>query len=196
MAEKPWRLFVGAFPPPEIVALDNAIRDWKQLMSDRSVKWVSADKIHLTLCFLGNVEPDRVDDLTQDLKAAVLPNDRFDLSVSGLGFFPNEKRPRVFWAGVAGDVSKLSSVQSAVSSACQPFMESADEKLFSAHLTLARLKDPGRETIATLQRLVVANSKLTFGSWPVKEIRLIRSELGGKGSNYSTLASFSLEKEP
>jgi RNA 2',3'-cyclic 3'-phosphodiesterase len=193
--EDPWRLFVGAFPPPALaLSLESAIDDWKKKIPGRSVKWVSADKIHLTFCFLGNVDSGRVEALSENLEEAVSLHDRCLLNVSGLGVFPNLKRPRVLWAGATGSVSKLLEIQKAVSSVCAPLMESADEKSFSPHVTIARVKDPDRETIGALQSLVNSEVDRVFGEMPLEEVLLVRSELGGKGSIYTTLASFSLAK--
>ena len=186
---------MGVFPPLSIVReLENGIDDWRKNLADRSVKWVSAEKIHLTLCFLGSVDLERVDALAQELKRALSVHERLSLNISGLGVFPNLKRPRVLWAGATGEVEKLLDIQRSVLSACAPFMESADDKAFSAHVTLARLKDPGRETTGAVQRIVDSALDRSFGEWPIDEVLLVRSELGGKGSTYSTLASYSLAK--
>lgn len=195
MSKKPWRLFVGAFPPPGLaLSLESAIDEWKKKIPSRSVKWVGRENIHLTLCFLGNVDASRVLALTENLEEALATHDRCLLTISGLGVFPNSKRPRVLWAAAAGEVGKLFAIQKSVSSACAPFMASVDEKPFAAHVTIARVKDPDREAKCDLQRVINSEVDRAFGDWLIEEVLLVRSEVGGNGSTYSTLASFSLAK--
>lgn len=193
MSKKPWRLFVGAFPPPGLaLSLESAIDEWKKKIPSRSVKWVGRENIHLTLCFLGNVDASRVLALTENLEEALSLHDRCVLRITGLGVFPNLKRPRVLWVGATGGVSNLLEIQKSVSPVCTPFVESADEKPFSPHVTIARVKDPNRETIGDLQRIVSSEVDRTFGDWPIEEILLIRSVLGAE-PKYTVLKAWKLQ---
>lgn len=195
MSEKPWRLFIGAYPPREVVRnLENAITRWKEDLQFSTIKWVSPDKIHLTLCFIGDVECAAVPELAKEMSAAAGETNSFSLAVKKLGVFPNLKRPRVFWAGIDGDFQSLLSLQSRVAGACRACLQKADEQHFSAHLTLARLKDANPSIISRLQEVIGCGSELSFGKWKFDEMQLIRSELGGKGSSYTPLASFALAK--
>ena len=73
------------------------------LNSFRSVtkepRWVRAENLHVTLKFLGEVADGKVDAVRSAL--GVIRSDKaVALEFRGLGFFPNEKHPRVFWAGM------------------------------------------------------------------------------------------------
>jgi 2'-5' RNA ligase len=73
-------------------------------------------------------------------------------------------------------------------------MAKPEDKEYSAHLTLARLRFPDRSTVDKIQRVIERESRTAFGNWDVAEIQLIRSELGGNGSTYSIVASFTLSE--
>src|SRR5689334_15038972 len=99
------------------------------------VRWVTPESLHITLKFIGEQKADQVEQIKQSL--AVVKAARFDVAFRDVGFFPNAKRPRVFWVGIhASDVlPKLaSSVDHAVALAGVPL----ETKPYAPHLTLAR----------------------------------------------------------
>ena len=77
-------------------------------------KWVNPDSIHLTLKFLGDVSPDRVPGISDAINTGVAGTGSFRLRVSGLGVFPNPTRTQVVWAGITGDMDRLSQLQSTI----------------------------------------------------------------------------------
>jgi 2'-5' RNA ligase len=189
MSER-WRLFVGLFPPPPLAeSLGKHIEQWKSSLPDKDIKWVDHGNLHLTLCFLGNVEIQRIEALESGL-SSLDPMENIDLELEGLGCFPDAKRPKVIWAGLKGEMEMVATLQKEIASVCQPFMERQDTKRFSPHLTLARIRDLGRAEVASLRDLLERESTHSYGSWEALNFRLMRSEIGPEGSKYTVLKSF------
>ncbi len=67
-----------------------------------SARWVRSEGIHVTLKFIGEVEDDRVEKIENAL-STVVSNVPVEMNFRGTGFFPNERRPRVFWIGIECD---------------------------------------------------------------------------------------------
>lgn len=106
------------------------------------------------------------------------------LEVRGLGWFPNPKNPRVFWAGLHNGEG-LTTLARDIETAVEPLGIAKDTRPFSAHLTLARIKDP-----VPLHALRSAIEKLElaeYGSFDAGCFHLFRSQPGAAGSIYTKL---------
>jgi len=111
-------------------------------------RWVPGEQIHLTLAFLGEVDDATLEQLTGALAAIRSPG--FSLSFSGTGCFPDRRRPRVLWIGLEPE-PLLNSLASLVREAVLACNIPQEERPFSPHITLARLKLPAsREAAAFL----------------------------------------------
>jgi len=158
-----------------------------------NISWVSKEALHLTLKFCGNLSMSTVELLSQQLQDRIkhcqlVP---FLLELSGVGGFPSLKRPRVLWLGVSGDVSSLLRVQSLVEETCSTFGEiRKDDKPFSPHLTLARVKRPSDATTSLLD--FVSSMEFPGLPWHVKTLTFMRSDLTPKGAIYTPLARYYL----
>jgi RNA 2',3'-cyclic 3'-phosphodiesterase len=108
--------------------------------TDADASWVAVSSIHLTLKFLGEIEPAIVPDMARAFRDIAKPLRELTLRVYGLGCFPNPKNPRVIWSAVSGDTDALSKIQIGVENACVGFGFAAEERPFSPHLTLGRVK--------------------------------------------------------
>jgi len=149
-------------------------------------RWVPAEQIHLTLAFLGEVEEASVKLLTEELARIQVPG--FELCFSGTGCFPNRQRPRVLWSGLKPEphLIDLASMVRAVVLACGIPQE---ERPFSPHITLARLKFPApRESDVFLDQ----HQKLELPPFPVREFTLFQSRLTPQGAVHLPIRNFSL----
>ena len=115
----------------------------------------------------------------------------FRLQAGGLGVFPDKRRPRVIWAGVREESGKLATLQRNIQTATAHFGEKPDDRPFSAHLTLGRIKELRSREATTLREFIERENRELEG-WPVRQIELFRSELGSAGARHSVVASFSL----
>ena len=165
----------------------------EQLKSGRSrAKWVAPESIHLTLRFLGGISADTVAGVTQAMEEAALGAAPFRLVVSGLGVFPNPKRVQVVWAGLMGEVDRLTQLQRDLDSALTKLGFTPESRPFTAHLTLARMRDEAspfeREAVGRL----VESTRFDGGEFPVDSISLIRSQLRKEGPIYTRMVAVPL----
>ncbi|RIK15708.1 MAG: hypothetical protein DCC51_14360 [Anaerolineae bacterium] len=65
----------------------------------------------------------------------------FVMRLGGVGCFPNARRPRVVWVGLAEEEARLVSLKAALDASLAPLDWTPDDKPFRAHLTLGRVKD-------------------------------------------------------
>lgn len=156
-------------------------------------RWVDPDGIHLTLKFLGNVEAARLESITGKMNEAAQASDPFQLGIQGLGAFPNLRRVQVVWVGIKGDMERLQALQKALEAGMAKIGFPAENRPFTPHLTLARL----RETATTEQRQALGKfiSELKIETdlmFEVNSFSLMRSQLTRDGAVYSQLASIDL----
>ena len=157
------------------------------------VKWVDPEGIHLTLKFLGNIPPKLVAEISSVIKGASEKITPFHLEVAGLGAFPNPKQPRVVWVGVYGEMDKLSRLQQNIDSALAPLGFSKEERPFTAHLTLARVRQGASSIqIKSFGDLVMSANFATRYSFEVGAVSLMRSQLTSRGAIYTRLSMVEL----
>jgi len=109
------------------------------------------------------------------------------LDFRGLGFFPNDKHPRAFWAGIEAS-SNLKALAADIDMATDKLGVPREQRPFSPHLTLARFEPPG--LTEKLRAAIRENVGREFGSLSTNQFRLIESELKPSGAEYTTLESF------
>ena len=99
-------------------------------------KWVAPGSIHLTLNFLGDVSLSKLDDIKSAVSRSVAGMNAFELTLAGLGAFPNLERPHVIWVGLSGDVENLSKIQKRLEQKLAGLGFNLENRPFSPHLTL------------------------------------------------------------
>ena len=187
------RLFV-AIPVPQAMkgVLQQVQGELQEVMPVKSAAWTRPENMHLTLRFLGGVNPDRVRALQERLKLTVAGFGPLRLVCERLGCFPDLRFPRVVWAWVHDAQERLPRLAQLVNEATSAFAERTPDAQFMGHITLARPRQVRRPEAAVLAKFVEAAVAREFGSWPAEELELIRSELSPGGSRYTTLARFQL----
>lgn len=149
-------------------------------------RWARVEGLHVTLKFVGHVSDARV----QEIKTALsfVKAAPFAVDFCGVGFFPNPKAARVFWAAVDGG-AELPRLALAIDAALEKLGIARDEKPYHPHLTLARTSArPLRE----LQPLLT-DPPLQFGTMTAREFFLYQSQPQKGGSKYTKLERFGLE---
>ncbi|MFA5315923.1 MAG: RNA 2',3'-cyclic phosphodiesterase, partial [Dehalococcoidales bacterium] len=139
-------------------------------------KWVSPEGCHLTLRFLGNVSADRIDAIAQAMLTATAGVAPFDLNTGRIGAFPNISRAQVIWVGLEGNLDKLLELKTRLDSELSLLGFPPEERAFSPHLTLARLRN--RVSPPEQERLAKLISDTTPGIVPqmsVSSLSLMRS---------------------
>lgn len=184
------RAFLASELPASLQdAIQFATSGLRTTLGNDLIRWVPARNIHLTLKFLGDVSPASLDLIRQMLTREAAQFPAFDLEVEGIGSYPTSRRPRVLWIGLNAPAT-LASLQHAIETAASRLGYGSEERGFSPHLTIGRV----RQTVsaAELQKIRAAleGTKIgRIGSAHVDTVHLFKSDLQPTGSVYTKLFS-------
>jgi RNA 2',3'-cyclic 3'-phosphodiesterase len=153
------------------------------------LKWSPVYNLHVTLKFIGEWPEDKLPELEAALRS-VSSREPIQVEVKGLGWFPNPHHPRVFWAGVQGG-DPLPTLAKDIEAALAPLGIAKEDRPLSAHLTLARIKEPA--PLQALRNAIAQLESVDYGSFPVDRFYLYRSQTGSAGSIYTKLSSYPLQ---
>ncbi|HYX52866.1 MAG TPA: RNA 2',3'-cyclic phosphodiesterase [Candidatus Limnocylindrales bacterium] len=179
------RLFVALDIPGPIRSKLSGYMDRVRGYSPES-KWARVEGLHVTLKFIGEVKDEKLEAIKAALADAKAPP--FQVAFEGIGFFPNTRAPRVFWAGVNADDS-LSRLANSVDDALVKIGYEPEDKAYHPHLTLARARE--RE-LRALTPLLESEDQPHFGTMTAREFFLYQSHTGRGGSRYDKLETFRL----
>jgi len=166
-------------------------------------RWVRPESLHVTLKFIGEQKPEQVEAITPRLRE--IESSRVEIEVSGHGFFPTAKSPRVFWIGIHSG-PQLAQLARDIDSAVAELGIAREDRPFSPHLTLARAgqssgdpkwrKGDGTNTrFAVLQKRLATIGSLDFGKMAADKFILYQSQLSSAGSKYTKLEFFPMRAE-
>jgi 2'-5' RNA ligase len=195
MADKEtMRTFIAVPLSEEVIAgLEAVQRTLKRSAPDGIVRWVKPAGIHLTMFFLGDILPDRVEPVEQALSTIARNMPRFSFSAAGLGVFPNIRRPRVIWVGVKDASGGLALLHDAINEAMVNIGFAPDNRRFSPHLTLGRVRRRAdRQEVGALAKTISDTEVGELGTVPVESLIFFQSVLKPTGAEYTPLATFAL----
>ncbi len=165
----------------------------KRTGPEGTVRWVDPSSIHLTLHFLGDILPERVEPVRAALSVVARHASPFEFGVGELGAFPNTSRPRVVWVGVQDASSWLSLLHDAVNEAMANLGFTPEERRFSPHLTLGRVRrNADSRDVRALGNTVAQTDIGTLGTVHAREIIFFQSVLKPSGAEYTALHTFGL----
>jgi 2'-5' RNA ligase len=175
---------VGDAIAAQAAGLVETLRRRSSTLAPRAhITWVTAERMHLTVRFIGRVDDSRAAAIQQALGPAIAVAP-FAIRVTGVGAFPPRGAPRVVWAGFGGGIDALAAVEREVSDRLARLGIAREDRAYSPHLTLARVKDAaGLRAASLLEGLGEAD----FGSTRVDAITLFESRLSSKGPTYIPL---------
>lgn len=179
------RLFVALEIPSEVRKNLSAMVEKLRAIS-KEPRWVRPENLHVTLKFLGEVPETKLDAVRTGLRQ-IRSEQPITLEFRGLGFFPHEKHPRVFWAGIEASTNLMKLAED-IEGAMEKRGFLREQRVFSPHLTLARFERPG--VPEKLRSAIAQNAQREFGVLRTSEFHLIQSRLKPSGAEYTTLASF------
>lgn len=158
-------------------------------------KWVHPADYHLTVKFLGGLNPAWPGKLKTIVEPVAARHGRFRLELAAPGTFGSAEAPRILWLGVGGEQSALHALQQATDSALATAGFAPETRPYRPHVTVARQwtgsGKPARE------RLIQPFASL-FGpdgppGWDVAELMLYRTRMG-KLPMYEVVDRYPLEK--
>jgi len=177
------RCFLALDLPSEVRA---ALARWQAELKSMGLEasFTRPEQMHVTLCFFGEIPASEADRLGNVLASFSRPS--FDAEVSGVGFFPSERRVDVVWAGFGQGRQELIGLQAAVAT----HVRHADAKPFHPHVTLARVKR--KPDLAALRVWAEKHSDAALGHFRAETLNLYESVLETAGPAYRALATVRL----
>lgn len=174
------------------IDIDEAVREKLAALLHRlrplaKLGWTAADRMHVTTKFIGEWPDQRLQEVKQALAGVASPGG-MEITIKNLGWFPNARQARVFWAGVEGG-APLRALAQRTEDAVFPLGVPRENRDYSPHLTLARVREAvSAVTLEALRREVDALGAAQFGSFRAAAFYLYLSRAG----QYTKLAEFPL----
>lgn len=168
------RLFIGARLPGELAA---SLAGWQSQLARVApdVNWEPRERLHLTLRFLGDTDPDLVPTIGEALIRATADRASPHLRLAEPGGFPNRRDPRVLWIGLLGDLPSLAALREEVERRLVDLGLPRDTQPWHPHVTVGRL----RRTASRPQRRAAGNAlesvPAPVGGWRLTAVTLFRS---------------------
>jgi 2'-5' RNA ligase len=185
-----WRVFCAVELPTRIADLAaEHIQKLRHEFPDVLATWNRDGRFHLTLKFLGNIEIHRVADLSAAAERATAQLTSFSIIIEGAGAFPPNGQPRVIWIGIKDPSGHLEELQNHLEDECKVAGFAREERKFSPHLTLARIRNP-----KGARELALTHQKMGFEPVEMKvtSLNVFRSELSPAGSKYTLISEHKL----
>ncbi len=184
------RAFIAITPPSTLQQTVAAVREVFQ-RCNLPWRWVTPERIHLTLRFLGDVPAERVPTLTQAMEHAAQGHPAFPLRATSLGCFPHSSRPRVLWIGLDDPSEALGHLHERLTAAFIPLGFPPEDRPFHPHLTLARAQNGARSR--QLLPMLQAYQNRCLGEFLVTQLYLYQSQLQRGGAVHTVLRSVTLQ---
>lgn len=177
---KSMRTFV-AIRIPEHKSVEEPI---SLLRSDKKMKTYGPGGLHLTLCFIGNIEENEMSKIKNAIDEAVKDIVPFDISVKGMGTFPGRKGARILWIG-ADSNGILEKIAKNISENLSQMNFAHDLKKFVPHITIGRSKNVDGSELA--EKIAKNNKDTEFFDFKCDKIVLYSSVLKPEGPVYEAV---------
>ncbi len=151
----------------------------------KGVKWVRPPGLHLTLKFLGEVEPGRVTGIVESMETAAAQTGAFKICFGGSGVFPTPHRARILWLGMREGFGPVTAVAGSLESNLAEKGFPAEKRRFTPHLTLGRLREP--LPVEMIQQFLDEERSFFTAPAPAEGITLYRSDLSRHGAVYTAV---------
>ena len=156
----------------------------------KAARWLCPEGMHVTLKFIGHVDASKLDAIRAAL-GTVQSNAPVEMEIRGVGFFPDERRPRVLWCGIETSPN-LAPLAAEIERTLEPLGIPREERKFTPHLTLARLRDS--RGVDNLVRNAEEMKSRVFGSARASEFHLFESVTKPSGAEYRKIESYPFVK--
>ncbi len=183
------RTFIAVELPKPILSSVCSVQDRLRSFGFH-IRWIPSTNIHLTLKFLGNIHTADVEKIGNTIAGSVTDVTPLSLFVEGVGVFPNIRRPRVLWVGIAGQIDALKRLQKRLEEQLSYLGYPKERRPYRGHLTLGRVK--GKIDSEKLQFAMDTCKGFRSNSFAAREVCLIKSQLKSTGSQYSRLLAIAM----
>jgi RNA 2',3'-cyclic 3'-phosphodiesterase len=191
------RTFIGIDVGPDI---RSRVAELQQSLaasstSELDVKWVEKENLHVTLLFLGELDDHELVAVCRALTKVTSRELPIPLTVSGVGAFPNPRRPKVLWAGITEGADELTKLHAAIAA---PLLDLVayrrEERAFTPHLTLGRINSEESGTVLAAE--LPKRMSWDGGQTMIDEVLVFSSDFEsgrGRAPTYTVIARATLD---
>jgi 2'-5' RNA ligase len=155
------------------------------------IRWTPSNRWHVTLAFLGDVDAQQVVSICRVAEEAARQVDPFFWNIRTIGSFPNPNRPQVIWLGIDDFDQGMSKLHQELNRVLEPIGFPPEGRPFRPHVTVGRVNRGAR--ISDSMKSILAEPPCWDGVTEQSDkLRIISSDLGRGGPNYTVMATFSL----
>ncbi len=150
------------------------------------IKITSTTQIHMTLCFIGDMDEKRIMDVRDVVERSLKDSYRSQINIKGIGAFPDAKDPKVIWAGIESDIP-FKEISDDIGKELDLLKIGHDRKPFKPHITLGRAS--GHSDVSSVVKEYDGRS---FGVIDCDHVMIMKSELLPSGAKHTPLCSIPL----
>jgi 2'-5' RNA ligase len=165
------------------------LNEFKIILKDERIRWVEENNIHLTICFLGDTEESKINEVSDKLTKALKGVKSFDISCVGFGVFKSVFNAKALWIGIEKS-NRLENIYLSVEEVVRSLGFVSEHREFKPHITVGRaklIKDKVR-----LRNLLNNYKEIEMQKLEISEVCFYESKLTPKGSIYKILAKIPL----
>ncbi len=155
-----------------------------------TINWVKRSNIHITLNFLGDTNPELIEEHSQQFEALISQFSPMVLGLLDTGIFPHANKPRVLWVGAAPYDESLNTFKLELNQLVKQLGYEVDYRKFQPHITLGRVKSISRKSTFIHDFLL---EEVHDADFEVKQVTWYKSILTPIGANYETLKVFNFK---
>jgi len=181
-------LAVDITPGTELLAAFDLMR---KKLSTGKINWVPSRQWHITLAFLGEMQEDVLPRLVLETGKALEPHKSFELALSGIGIFKNMRDIRVIWVGINTNPA-FRKIKEALDQVLAGFGYRSDNRVFSPHLTLGRIRE--MRDPESISEILSKYGNVIFQKETVDQVVLYESKLKPEGPEYFVLNKFNIKR--
>ncbi|MFO7953053.1 MAG: RNA 2',3'-cyclic phosphodiesterase [Bacillota bacterium] len=164
----------------EVISLQDKLKSYLD-----GVRWVKPAGMHLTLKFLGDTEPQKVEQVKEAMDNAVLDLESFEVSYGRGGIFPSPAKAKVIWLGLNDGEDNVIKLAQKVERALQDYGFAPDKREFTPHLTIGRIKKRIPKNI--IEQFIDQEKTFQTAKFKIEEVVLFESQLTPQGAIHTPL---------
>ncbi len=182
------RTFIAVDFPTAILSKIEAIVDYfKKKVPENALKWVETENLHLTIKFIGEIDPGKLEQVKSVLTRCLAGQNAFEIEVAGLGMYPNARAPRVIWLGITGG-DPLVRIHATLDTHLAELDIKPEGRPYAPHLTIARIrKGTDRKTAQAVGETLAQFKVDALGAVTIDRVHLYQSVLTPSGPIYTDL---------
>lgn len=161
----------------------------KKNMTGEKIRWVVPENIHLTLKFLGETDPGKVEKISKVMAESIKGLSSSSININSGGVFPSRRRPRILWVGSIEKNENIITIKKNLDRGLKHLGFEKEKREFTPHLTIGRVKSI-KAMAGSIEALV--SGEINLGEIEVREIQLIESILSPEGAKYEVVKNVML----